>query len=63
MFLIVIIEVMVSAKLCTDTEIGDGIVMIIIDKHISRFDVLMNDGWRVCMQISQSRRHITNEFP
>ena len=54
---------MVSAKLCTDTEIGDGIVMIIIDEHISRFDILMDDRWRVCMQVSQSRRNITDEFP
>ena len=47
--LFVIIASVRTACLGADAKIGDGIVVIVVDKDVGGFDVLMNDLWLVGM--------------
>ena len=46
-----------------DAKVGDGIVALVIDEHIGGFDVLMDDGRIVGVQIGKPRSHVLDILP
>ena len=61
--LIIVIILMAAAKVRTDTEVGDGIVVIVVNEYIGRFHILVNDGRIAGMEVSQSGTDVADEFP
>ena len=61
--LIIVIILMAATKVRADTEVGDGIVVIVVNKYIGRFHILVNDGRIAGMEVSQSGTDVADEFP
>ena len=60
---VVVVLMLIAPEVGTDAEVGDGIVLIVVDEHVGRLHVLVDDRWRAGVQVVESRGHIVDESP